>query len=82
MLYLAMAIQAIDLFLADVFVVKRADIRILFCPIHMAEEAFVLGRKTVAFCDLHVALAAFVTDLQSRLMREGSSPVSNGLRWH
>ena len=81
MLYLAMAIQTVDLLLGDVFFVKQTDIRKLLCPVHVAEVAFVLGRQTVAPCDFHVALAAFIAGLQSCLMREGSFPVDNGLRW-
>ena len=80
MLYLRVAVQAVDLFLGDMFVVNQLYIGILLCPVHMAKVAFVLRRVAVAFGDLHVALVAFVTRLQNRLMREGLSLVDDRLR--
>jgi len=80
MLYLRVAIEAVDLFLSDMFIVNQLDIGILLCSVHMAEIAFVRGCDAVASCDLHVALVAFVPRLQSRFMREGLSLIRDRLR--
>ena len=70
MLYLRVAIQAVDLLLGNMFVMDQFNIGILLCSIHMAEVAFFLRRYALAFGDLYVALVAFVTRLQRCLMRE------------
>ena len=63
MLYLHVAIQAVNLLLADMFVMDQIDIGILLFSVHMAEIAFFPGRDAVAFRDFHVALVAFVPGL-------------------
>ena len=80
MLYLRVAIQAVDLFLGDMFVVNQLDIGIFLDSVHMAEVAFVLRCGAVASCDLDVALVAFVTRLQSCFMRECLSFVDDRFR--